>query len=68
MDQLFGSLDRLEAHLADADVEWAVIGGLAVAVWGEPRLTRDVDAVRGWLRDFELALDDSTLVETFEKL
>ncbi len=43
MDQLFGSLERLESRLADADVEWAVIGGLAVAVWGEPRLTRDVD-------------------------
>lgn len=29
--------------LSDAGIESIVIGGLAVAIWGEPRLTRDVD-------------------------
>lgn len=29
--------------LSDAGIDSIVIGGLAVAIWGEPRLTRDVD-------------------------
>ncbi|MBW2000598.1 MAG: hypothetical protein JRJ29_21895 [Deltaproteobacteria bacterium] len=27
----------------DTSTDYAIIGGIAVAVWGEPRLTRDID-------------------------
>ena len=33
--------------LSDAGVKWALVGGLAVAVHGEPRFTRDIDVVVG---------------------
>lgn len=40
---LFKSASRLQGFLTAAGVESIVIGGLAVAIWGEPRATRDVD-------------------------
>lgn len=43
MDALFSSLSHLQAALDEAQIGSALIGGVAVAVWGEPRLTRDVD-------------------------
>lgn len=38
-------LIRLVADLEALRVSWALVGGLAVAVHGEPRTTRDVDVV-----------------------
>ncbi len=43
MDKLFQSLFQLQTKLREATVPSAAIGGLAVTIWGEPRLTRDVD-------------------------
>lgn len=43
MNNLVPSLVRLQQVLEDANLPSMVIGGLAVGVWGEPRLTRDVD-------------------------
>ncbi|HOT90254.1 MAG TPA: hypothetical protein PLJ78_00975 [Anaerolineae bacterium] len=43
MENLLRSLQALQQRLNDADIPSIVIGGVAVAVWGEPRLTRDVD-------------------------
>lgn len=43
MDSLFQSLRSLERTLQAAGIDSALIGGVAVAIWGEPRLTRDVD-------------------------
>ncbi len=43
MDNLFQSIQALQRRLADAGISSVVIGGVAVAVWGEPRVTRDVD-------------------------
>ncbi len=43
MDNLFQSIQVLQRRLSDADISSIVIGGVAVAVWGEPRVTRDVD-------------------------
>jgi len=40
---LFESLVSLQALLNRAGISSAVIGGVAVGVWGEPRVTRDVD-------------------------
>jgi hypothetical protein len=38
-DELVGVVEALDT----ADVEYALVGGLAVAVWGAPRATKDID-------------------------
>jgi hypothetical protein len=38
-DELKGVLDALET----SRVDYALVGGLAVAVWGAPRATKDID-------------------------
>lgn len=43
MDYLIRSVADLQRRLEKAGIPSAVIGGLAVGAWGEPRLTRDVD-------------------------
>lgn len=43
MENLLHSLRALQQRLSDAGIPSIVIGGVAVAVWGEPRVTRDVD-------------------------
>lgn len=43
MTRLQRALIELEADLRALDVDWALIGGLAVAVRAEPRQTRDLD-------------------------
>jgi predicted nucleotidyltransferase len=43
MSRLSDSLARISADLDDLGVRWAVVGGLAVSVRAEPRMTRDVD-------------------------
>jgi hypothetical protein len=43
MENLFQSILSLQALLNKANIPSIVIGGMAVAIWGEPRLTRDVD-------------------------
>ena len=75
---------RLEAaweihqFLAKHRLPYAVIGGLAVQKWSEPRFTRDVDltvasplttgsAIRQWLNELSDALADPEIVERFEQ-
>ena len=43
MQDLTTSLMAVQRILTDAGLPSMVIGGVAVTVWGEPRLTRDVD-------------------------
>jgi len=43
MKKLYKSLNILHQCLTANSIEYAVIGGIAVAVWGEPRLTKDID-------------------------
>lgn len=43
MNRLEAALKRIGHDLDEIGVPWAVVGGLAVSVLGEPRLTRDVD-------------------------
>jgi hypothetical protein len=40
---LFEALEQILSHLNDQHARAAVLGGLAVSVWTEPRFTRDVD-------------------------
>jgi hypothetical protein len=42
-DGLLNSAKRMQQRLADASIDSAIIGGIAVSVWGEPRLTQDTD-------------------------
>ena len=45
---LFDQLTSLTGALERAGIEYALAGGLAVAVWGVPRATQDIDLlVRG---------------------
>jgi hypothetical protein len=41
--RLIESAAELQSRLDEAGIGSIVIGGIAVAVWGDPRLTRDVD-------------------------
>ncbi len=43
MDVYFQSIVTLQDLLKQAGIASVIIGGIAVAAWGEPRLTRDVD-------------------------
>lgn len=43
MEHLIRSVADLQRRLEGAGIPSAVIGGLAVSAWGEPRLTRDAD-------------------------
>ena len=43
MENLFQSILTFQQKLSDANISSITIGGVAVAVWGEPRVTRDVD-------------------------
>ncbi len=43
MENLLQSILALQQRLSEEEILSIVIGGLAVATWGEPRLTRDVD-------------------------
>ncbi len=40
-----GTIDRIEAFLAPGDWRWAIAGGVALAAYGHPRMTLDVDIV-----------------------
>jgi hypothetical protein len=40
---LIKSITKIQELLRVKDIQSAVIGGIAVGVWGEPRVTRDVD-------------------------
>ncbi len=43
MTDLVRNLERIAQDLDELGASWAVVGGLAVAVHGEPRFTRDID-------------------------
>ena len=43
MNNLFTSIQALQRRLTEAGVRSIVIGGVAVGIWGEPRVTRDAD-------------------------
>jgi predicted nucleotidyltransferase len=45
LSRLHSALGHVCKSLSDANVDWALIGGLAVAARSEPRFTRDIDIV-----------------------
>ena len=60
MENLVRSVARLQQCLEQAGIPSAVIGGLAVSAWGEPRLTRDAD-LKGLARRDERYAEDCLL-------
>jgi len=48
---LLDELLRTTRALDDAGIDYALVGGLAVAVWGAPRATKDIDLL---LRSIDL--------------
>ena len=54
MSALIKSINKIQEILKGKDIQSAVIGGIAVGVWGEPRVTRDIDL------KVLLSRDDST--------
>jgi hypothetical protein len=54
-------LARLGSALDKHSIPYMIIGGQAVLLYGEPRLTRDIDTVyiRRWLEQFDLLSEDS---------
>ncbi len=72
---------RVAALLKHVGIDHAFMGGQAVIQWGEPRLTRAVDAlilrqrgkldldyVRHWLPQLAEVADEPGIVERFEEL
>ncbi len=52
---LIRSLKELCSFLEDQGIEYMLIGGLAVSIWGEPRATADIDfLVALGLDDFDI--------------
>jgi hypothetical protein len=45
LTSLEASLRRIVGQLRELNREFALVGGLAVSVWADPRLTRDTDLV-----------------------
>lgn len=55
--KLFEMIRHISRVLDEIDTPWALIGGLAVSIYVEPRFTRDIDIV--------LAVDDDQHAERF---
>ena len=43
---MYRSLNSFHQCLAASRIDYAIIGGIAVVVWGGPRLTRDIQEAR----------------------
>ncbi|MBN2379804.1 nucleotidyltransferase [candidate division WOR-3 bacterium] len=63
MNSLEDTLIRLVGLLKKTDIPYMVIGGLANAVWGEPRSTLDIDITIQASKD-----DTKKLIEHLKKL
>ena len=51
MSRLAADLTVIARDLEDLGAAWALVGGLAVSTWCDPRLTRDIDVVVSVHRD-----------------
>jgi len=67
MTVLEQALVRLSQTLSDNGIPYMIIGGMANAVWGEPRATLDIDATV-WVRDDQISETITTLEKVFQPL
>jgi hypothetical protein len=47
------ALKKLTAHAEKSDIEWALVGGIAMHLYGSPRLTKDVDVIASSVLNLE---------------
>jgi hypothetical protein len=74
-------LSQIGASLSRHNLPYMVIGGQAVLLYGEPRLTRDIEDVRTvllknpdvdlqyireWLKEFDESSEENDFLKTFE--
>jgi hypothetical protein len=64
MSALEGALLGVVSFLEEREVPYMVVGGLANAVWGEPRVTLDID-VTVWVEDREIPSVVADLTSAF---
>ena len=64
MTSLERALVRLALTLSANGIPYMIIGGMANAVWGEPRATLDIDATV-WVDDEEIGQTVSLLAKVF---
>lgn len=67
MKTLENNLVKLARTLSDNGIPYMIIGGMANAVWGEPRATLDIDATI-WVNDAEVERFISTVESEFRCL
>ncbi|MBI1869823.1 MAG: nucleotidyltransferase [Chlamydiae bacterium] len=60
MEDLYQITFKFQTYLQEKKIKSVVIGGLAIAIWGEPRLTRDID--------FKILLDRSQSKQLVNKI
>ena len=60
-------LSKIGECLSNHDLPYMIIGGQAVLLYGEPRLTRDID-IRKWLREFDNASAKKEFLQNFEEI
>jgi hypothetical protein len=67
------TLIKIANFLNHLSIPYMIIGGQAVLLYGEPRLTRDIDITLGidiekWLKEFDSALGGKNFLLEFKKL
>jgi hypothetical protein len=79
MNQRESAAWEMHCFFDHLEVQYVIIGGLAVQHWGEPRFTQiegivyrqqnalDVSYIRRWLRDFADVLAKPEILEQFER-
>jgi len=67
MTGLEQALVRLARMLSEHDIPYMIIGGMANAIWGEPRSTLDIDATV-WVEDEKIGQIVSLMAGTFRPI
>jgi hypothetical protein len=79
MKELIAQAGELQSFLESKGWDFYFVGGIAVQIWGEPRLTRDIDLtvftnlsdetkyLRAFLTKFKSRFSDSSEAEQFAK-
>ncbi len=62
-------LSKISVHLNRHHIPYMIIGGQAVLLYGEPRLTIDFLYIRRWLREFDASTEEKKdYSDTFETI
>jgi hypothetical protein len=64
-EQLKQALQKVTRFLEINDLQYAVVGGIALSSWNVSRFTHDID---GWLSQFAEALESPELLARYQIL